>query len=67
MIACLDEIDRRRRHGILRHGIAEWHEEMVPAGDTIVVFRDSAFAADVARTNLTAILEQRDLRNVWSL
>ena len=32
-----------------------------------VVFRDSAFADDVAKTNITAILEQRGLENVRSL
>ena len=48
-------------------GIAEWHAELEPAGDTTVVFRDSAFADDVAKTNLTAILEQRGLGNVRSL
>ena len=48
-------------------GIADWHAELEPAGDTTVVFRDSAFADDVAKTNLTAILEQRGLGNVRSL
>ena len=32
-----------------------------------VVFRDSAFADDVAKTNLTAILQQHGLENVRSL
>jgi hypothetical protein len=27
-----------------------WHKELAPAGETSVVFRDSAFADDVART-----------------
>jgi adenine-specific DNA-methyltransferase len=48
-------------------GIAEWHRELAPAGDTQVVFRDSAFADDVAKTNLTAILQQNGLENVRSL
>ncbi len=34
---------------------------------TTVFFRDSAFVDDVAKTNLTAILEQRGLGNVRSL
>ncbi len=48
-------------------GIVNWHEELAPAGETTVVFRDSAFADDVAKTNLTAILEQHGLSNVRSL
>ncbi len=48
-------------------GLAAWHKEMKPAGETSVVFRDSAFADDVAKTNLTAILEQHGLENVRSL
>ena len=38
-----------------------------PAGDTTCVFRDSAFANDVAKTNLAAILYQHGLTNVRSL
>ena len=48
-------------------GIASWHKELAPAGETAVVFRDSAFADDVAKTNLTAILQQHGLDNVRSL
>jgi hypothetical protein len=51
----------------LAHGIADWHKELAPAGETQVVFRDSAFADDVAKTNVTAILKQRGLENVRSL
>jgi adenine-specific DNA-methyltransferase len=48
-------------------GIAEWHKAQAPAGESTVVFRDSAFADDVAKTNLTAILQQHGLVNVRSL
>jgi len=48
-------------------GIVEWHTQLAPAGETQVVFRDSAFANDVAKTNLTAILEQHGLENVRSI
>jgi adenine-specific DNA-methyltransferase len=48
-------------------GLVEWHRAQAPAGDTTVVFRDSAFADDVAKTNLTAILQQHGLENVRSL
>ncbi len=48
-------------------GINDWYRELNPAGETIVVFRDSAFADDVAKTNLTAILHQHGLETVRSL
>lgn len=48
-------------------GIIEWHKQLAPAGETQVVFRDSAFANDVAKTNLIAILQQYGLENVRSL
>ena len=48
-------------------GMAAWREEQNPAGDTTVVFRDSAFADDVAKTNIAAILEQHGLETVRSL
>jgi adenine-specific DNA-methyltransferase len=33
----------------------------------LIVFRESAFADDVAKTNMTAILRQNGLENVRSL
>ncbi|MFH0783209.1 MAG: site-specific DNA-methyltransferase [Pseudomonadota bacterium] len=48
-------------------GIDAWHKELKPAGETTVVFRDSAFADDVAKSNLTAILQQHGLETVRSL
>jgi adenine-specific DNA-methyltransferase len=51
----------------LAHGLAAWHKALKPAGETTVVFRDSAFADDVAKTNLTAILHQYGLETVRSL
>ena len=48
-------------------GLVGWHKELKPAGETTVVFRDSAFADDVAKTNLTAILHQHGLETVRSL
>jgi adenine-specific DNA-methyltransferase len=44
-----------------------WHKELAPAGDSTVVFRDSAFDGDVAKTNMAAILAQNGLENVRSL
>ena len=48
-------------------GIAGWREELKTAGETTVVFRDSAFADDVTKTNASAILEQHGIENVRSL
>jgi len=48
-------------------GMVAWHKEQAPTGESTVVFRDSAFADDVAKTNLTAILQQHGLENVRSL
>jgi hypothetical protein len=48
-------------------GISDWHKVQAPAGESTIVFRDSAFADDVAKTNLTAILQQHGLENVRSL
>ena len=67
LIACLDERINKEEVEPLALGIAGWHDELAPAGDSTVVFRDSAFADDVAKTNLTAILEQFGIGNVRSL
>jgi adenine-specific DNA-methyltransferase len=48
-------------------GVVEWRKTLAAAGESTVVFRDSAFADDVAKTNLTAILQQHGLENVRSL
>lgn len=48
-------------------GIVAWHKELAPAGDSTVVFRDSAFDGDVAKTNMAAILAQNGLENIRSL
>ena len=67
LIVCLaDKVDSIDVES-LAHGIIAWQKEMSPAGETSVVFRDSAFADDVAKTNLTSILQQFGLANVRSL
>ena len=61
--------DKITRDGVepLAQGIVAWHKELAPAGDTTCIFRDSAFADDVAKTNLAVILEQHGIQNVRSL
>ena len=67
LMACLAEQITREQVEPLAQGIIDWHKELAPAGDTTCVFRDSAFADDVAKTNLAAILQQRGIQNVRSL
>lgn len=67
LLACLAEKITREQVESLAQGIIAWHKQLAPAGDTICVFRDSAFADDVAKTNLAAILEQHGIQNVRSL
>ncbi len=67
LLACLapqisnDEVES------LALGMVKWYKQLAPTGETQVVFRDSAFADDVAKTNLSAILQQNGLENVRSL
>jgi adenine-specific DNA-methyltransferase len=67
LMTCL--ADKITRDGVepLAQGIVAWHKELAPAGDTTCIFRDSAFADDVAKTNLAVILEQYGIQNVRSL
>ena len=67
LLACLAEKIVRDEVEPLSQGIVEWHKALAPAGDTTCVFRDSAFADDVAKTNLAAILSQHGLTTVRSL
>lgn len=67
LLVCLAESVDQDDIEAIGLGIAAWHEELHSAGESTVVFRDSAFADDVAKTNLTAILEQHGLSTVRSL
>ncbi|AEM46732.1 DNA methylase N-4/N-6 domain protein [Acidithiobacillus ferrivorans SS3] len=67
LMACLAPTISRDEVESLAQGIVAWHKELSPAGDTTCVFRDSAFADDVAKTNLAAILEQAGIASVRSL
>jgi adenine-specific DNA-methyltransferase len=58
LMVCLDEAIAKADYEALGNGIVAWHRELAPTGETTLVFRDSAFADDVVKTNLTAILEQ---------
>ncbi len=67
LLACLaDRIDRTEVEELGR-GLAAWRKELSPAGDTTCLFRDDAFADDVAKTNLAALLQQHGVARVRSL
>lgn len=67
LLACLAQKIAGNEVELLAQGIVEWHQSLSPIGDTTCVFRDSAFADDVAKTNLAAILNQRGISTVRSL
>jgi len=67
LLVCLESKINSNEVEHLALGIVEWHKQLAPAGDSTIVFRDSAFADDVGKTNLAAILEQYGLANVRSL
>lgn len=67
LIACLGTQIKSDEVEELAQGIVAWHKELATEGEVTCVFRDSAFADDVAKTNLTAILAQNGLANVRSL
>ncbi|MDG0853581.1 site-specific DNA-methyltransferase [Roseateles puraquae] len=67
LLACLAESITTAEVEQLADGIVQWHHQLAPAGETTCVFRDSAFADDVAKTNMAAILQQHGIKNVRSL
>ena len=67
LIVCLDDHIAREEVESLAFGIVEWDTQLEPTVDATVIFRDSAFVDDVAKTNLSAILEQHGLGNVRCL
>lgn len=67
LMACLDGHISESDAETLALGMAAWHKEQTPAGDSTAVFRDSAFENDVAKSNLAAILEQHGIAKVRSL
>jgi adenine-specific DNA-methyltransferase len=67
LMVCLEEKIARRDVEQLALGMAEWNKTLAPIGETTCVFRDSAFADDVAKSNLAALLEQHGLSKVTSL
>ena len=67
LMVCLADGINRDTVEELANGIVTWHKELAPAVDTRVVFKDSGFADDVAKTNMAAILDQNGISDVRSL
>jgi adenine-specific DNA-methyltransferase len=67
LIACLAGTVDRSEVEALAQGIVDWHQALAPAGSTTCIFRDSAFADDVTKTNLVTILQQNALDIVRSI
>lgn len=67
LIACLADGLTKDVIEPLATGIVRWREALAPAVDTRVVFKDSGFADDIAKTNMAAILNQNGISDVRSL
>jgi adenine-specific DNA-methyltransferase len=67
LIVCLaDELSKEKIDEVAK-GIVAWWKELALAVDTRVVFKDSGFADDIAKTNMAAILNQNGIADVRSL
>ncbi|WP_377299005.1 site-specific DNA-methyltransferase [Rhizobium sp. SGZ-381] len=67
LIACLADGLIKDVVESLSAGIVAWWKELAPAVETRVVFKDSGFADDIAKTNMAAILNQNGILDVRSL
>ena len=67
LIACLGDGLTKDVIEPLATGIVAWRAALTPAVDTRVVFKDSGFADDIAKTNMAAILNQSGITDVRSL
>ncbi|HVS40518.1 MAG TPA: site-specific DNA-methyltransferase [Gemmataceae bacterium] len=67
LLACLAPTIAASLVEPLAQGILAWIEQLHPADDSQVVFRDEAFPNDVAKTNMTAILSRNGVHQVRCL
>jgi len=67
LIVCLADGLTKDAVESLASGVVAWWKALAPAVDTRVVFKDSGFADDVAKTNMAAILNQNGILDVRSL
>lgn len=66
LLVCLSTKIPQADVGPLALDSVKW-QSLKPAGDTTIVFRDSAIADEVAKSNLTAILHQHGLETLRNL
>lgn len=67
LFACLSsKITKGDIESIARE-ICKWHAGQKCGNDSLVLFRDSGFEDDIAKTNITAILNQNGLTNIRSV
>lgn len=67
VVACLSTTISHDHIEALAREISDLVRERVPAGETLVVFRDDAFGDDVVKANLAAILAQHGIESVRSI
>lgn len=67
IVACFDAHIDRASTDALGEGIVGLIAEAADAREVTCVFRDSGFADDVAKVNLSAILEQHGVKRIRSL
>ena len=67
LIACLDDSVSNEEAETLALGIAKIRDSLENATDGTVIFLDSAFTDDVAKTNATEILRQYGFKNIQSV
>ena len=67
LITCLAENISAGEVDELVHGIKAWRDELQPEQDISIVYRDSAFKDDVDKANVTELLAQYGIKDVWSV
>ena len=67
LFACLDSQIAQTDVEALAEGIVAWRKELGVVGDVNCIFRDSAFGNDVAKSNMSSILEQAGFTRIQSL
>ena len=67
LFACLDSQIAQTDVETLAEGIVAWRKELSVVGDVNCIFRDSAFDNDVAKSNMSSILEQAGFTKIQSL
>ena len=67
LMTCLSESIKAHEVDELIRGMAAWRDELQPEQDIAIVFRDSAFADDIAKSNAVELLKQHGIKDVRSV